>query len=144
MRDESFVDTSILVYIFDSTDSRKHSIGLEFLGQVDKVEMHPFLSNQILGELYNVLTKKIASPMQAGQAAEIVKGFIDSHKWNKLNYTYATVGKALLLSSAYKIPIWDSVIAETMKENSITTILTENTKHFDGIPGIKAINLFKQ
>ena len=143
MRDEHFIDTSVLVYFFDDTDSRKHSIGLEFLSRVDAAETRPFLSSQVLGELYNVLTRKIASPMQTEQAVKIVKSFIDSNRWSKLNYTHATIGKALLLSSVYKVPIWDSVIAETARENGITTIMTENAKHFRRIPGIKAINPFR-
>ncbi len=47
--------------------------------------------------------------------------------------------------SAYQgTPFWDALIAETMLENGVSTIYTENEKDFKKMRGINAINPFKQ
>jgi predicted nucleic acid-binding protein len=40
-------------------------------------------------------------------------------------------------------PDWDALIAACMLEYGIQTILTENERHFNKIPGLMVINPFK-
>lgn len=42
-----------------------------------------------------------------------------------------------------KVDFWDALIAETMKENGIVKIYTENEQDFMKIPGIKVVNPLK-
>ncbi len=51
-----------------------------------------------------------------------------------------TVKAALEISKAFRAPFLDSLIAETMKENGINQIITENENDFIRIPGIKIKN----
>ncbi len=94
--------------------------------------------------MYNVLTKEMRLSFTSAEAMDIVKNFILSNKWAKVNYTQDTVLKAMITSSTYGSPFWDTLIAETAKENGVTTVLTENEKDFKKIPGIKIVNPFKQ
>ena len=63
-----------------------------------------------------------------------------SENWLKINYNENTIRAALKSSFAFKSPFLDTLIAETMKDHGLNTIITENEKDFIKIPGIKVIN----
>jgi predicted nucleic acid-binding protein len=88
-----------------------------------------------------VLTKKIENPISFENAKTIVEGIIESENWAKIDYNSRTVRKAAItVNNDNSLHFWDALIAETMIENKITEIYTENTKDFEKIPGIRAIN----
>ncbi|MEK6942094.1 MAG: PIN domain-containing protein [archaeon] len=142
MNDEFFVDTNILVYAFDKTEKQKHKIAQELLKDVTFGKRNGVVSNQVLGELFEALTRKLEHPIEKNTAQLIVNGLIDSVHWKKINYAQTTVSKAIHASINEKKPFWDSLIVETMLENRVFTILTENTKDFS-TNLIKPINPFK-
>ena len=142
MGDEFFVDTNILVYAFDKTEKQKHKIAQEIIKGVTLGEIKGVVSSQVLGELFEALAKKLEHPIEKNTAQLIINGLIDSGHWKKINYTQTTVSKAINASITEKKPFWDSLIAETMLENGVFIILTENTKDFSINP-IKPINPFK-
>ena len=143
MSDKIFYDTNILVYAYDETEKEKRQIAEKLVEMVFSGEKRGALSNQILSELFSVLTTKIGKPLDKEVAAKIIRKYVLSDNWEKLDYTNSTVLKAALTASYYNNHFWDTLVAETMKENEITRILTENEKDFRNIPGIKSINPFK-
>ena len=142
MSDEFFVDTNILVYAFDESEKQKRSIAKTIVKDITKGRKRGIISNQVLGELFVALTKKIENPLEKAKAQIIVNGFIDSVHWKKINYAAYTVSKATETSIKEKMHFWDSLIVETMLENNVYVILTENTKHFK-FKHIKAKNPFE-
>ena len=142
MDNEFFVDTNILVYAFDESEKQKRAIAKKIVEETIQGSNKAFISNQVLAELFVALTQKIQNPVEKEKAQIIVNGFIDSIHWKKINYNANTVSKAMETSSKEKMHFWDAVVIETMLENKVYTILTENTKHFN-LKCIKAINPFK-
>ena len=141
MKDEILlIDTNILVYAYTKFDENKHKICEAIVESAFKGEKTYAISNQILSELFFVLTEKLKSPIPSEDAITIVSGIIDSINWIKINYTHETVKKSMLLSKICNVSIWDSLIAETSLENGISKIYTENTKDFRKIPNLAAIN----
>jgi predicted nucleic acid-binding protein len=59
-----------------------------------------------------------------------------------LFYSPETINKAISLSLETKVHFFDALLAQTMLDNNVHLIYTENTKDFNKIPGIKAINPF--
>ncbi|MCR4336089.1 MAG: PIN domain-containing protein [archaeon] len=141
MKDEFFVDTNVLVYAFDESEPNKRRKAKTLVEDITKGKLKGTISNQILGELFTALTKKIENPLQKAQAQIIVNGLIDSQHWKKTNYTTQTISRAVETSINEKKPFWDSVILETMLENKVYTIYTENTKDFTNTK-INTINPF--
>jgi predicted nucleic acid-binding protein len=141
MIDEIFFDTNIIHYAFDSSEPYKREKCEKLVEQVFHGEVRGVISNQILVELFNTLTRKLDVPYE--KAETIVKTFIASEYWKKINYTHNTVDRALNESNLLKAPFLDVLIAETMKENGMSKIVTENEKDFRKIPGIGIINPFK-
>ena len=86
-----FVDTNILAYAFDQSEKKKRKICAKLVRAAFQGESNSYLSNQILCELFVVLTSKVAKPLSNEKASTIVRGFIDSAKWNKTNYDHTTV-----------------------------------------------------
>lgn len=130
MSGEIFVDTNVLAYAFDESEKEKREIAKKIVKQITSGELKGVVSNQVLAEFFTVLTKKITVPIEKQTAQTIVNGFIDSNHWKKINYTEKTIGRAIETVCAEKTSFWDALIAETMIENQVYKILTENIKDF--------------
>ena len=88
------------------------------------------------------MPRHVASPLSRDIAGGIINDFVISEHWEKINYVHTTLRKAMQTAKQSDLQIWDSLIAETMKENGIRRILTENIKDFGKIAGITTINPF--
>ncbi len=135
-----FVDTNILAYAYDQSEKRKRRICSELVRTAFEGESNAYVSNQILGELFLVLTKKVAKPLSKEKASTIVRGLIDSQKWKKVTYDHSTIRKVLDDVHNLNVPFWDLLIAETMKDTGVTLLYTKNTKDFSEIPWVSAVN----
>jgi predicted nucleic acid-binding protein len=144
MKDEVFYDTTILVYAHDEHEPRKRGVCRASVESVFNGETLGIISNQVLAELFSVLTTKMNISLQVDVAEKIVLAFIESPNWIKINYDHETVKRAILTAKLNKVPFWDALITETMKENGIVKIITENERDFKKIPGINVINPFKK
>ncbi len=142
MKDELFFDTNILCYAYDSTEPSKRKACEELVEQVFKGEVLGVISNQVLVELFNAYTRKLGVPQD--KAIVIVKSLTVSENWRKIDYNHNTVDRALGRSEAFGAPFLDVLISETMKENGITEIITENERDFSRIPGIIVRNPFRR
>lgn len=135
------IDTCIIVYAYDLSDKEKRAKCKVLVESGFKGDAELAVSNQILAELFIVLTKKIEKPISIKNAKTIIEGIIESNNWIKIDYNSNTIKKAILqLEKTKNAHFWDAVIAETMLENQIREIYTENIKDFKKFPGIKAIN----
>lgn len=142
--DEICFDTTILGYAYDESYEKERAVCKELVNKAFHGEIKGVVSNQILGELFNILTNKIEKPVEIEKAEIIINSFIESGNWIKHNYDYNTIKSAIMSVKVNKSPFWDTVIAETMKENGINKIYTENDRDFKKIPGIKVINPLKR
>jgi len=138
-----FFDTNILVYAYDASEEEKRAVCNKLLSQVFTAELRGVVSNQILAELFYVLTNKVKKPLDVEEAKKIIFNFLKSENWLKINYDENTLEKAINTSTDINVDIWDAIIAETMKENGINKIYTENESDFKKIPGIKVVNPLK-
>lgn len=144
MNGSIFYDTNILVYAYDESEKEKRPVAEKLVEKVFAGEMRGSLSNQVISEFFYVLTEKINRPLAKETAAGIISKYVLSSKWEKVDYTNSTALKAALNSSRHNAPFWDMLIAETMKENEIAQIFTENEKDFRAIPWLKVVNPFKR
>ena len=114
--EDVFFDANILAYAFDESDPRRK----EKCGTLVKAgfqgENACLVSNQVLAELFAVLTRHAKSPLSEENAGVIVNGFIDSSKWTKLNYTHLTIKRALIDIETINTSFCDLLIAETMRD----------------------------
>lgn len=140
---EFFLDTNVLVYAYDRSEGIKHEQAKEIIRQCFRGKITLFLSTQVLGEFFTNITKKIQKPISPQDAHAIISTLIDYQKTPVLVIQPDTILSASLTHQTTGTHFWDCVIAETMKENRIHIILTEDTADFSKISGIKAKNPFK-
>lgn len=144
MSDNKVFDTSVLVCAYNESEQYKRKRTIDAVARIFDGSEKGAISNQILGELFNVLTNQTKPfHMSKEEAEDLVNDFVSSNKWTKINYTGETVKAAMRVSKLYGTKFWDTLIVQTMWENDIDTIVTENEKDFKKIPGIKIVNPFK-
>ena len=142
MKDELFFDSNIICYAYDLTEPSKRDVCLSLVEGVFRGQIMGIISNQVLVEIFNAFTRKLVVPLYKTNI--IVSSVIASKQWYKLDYNHKTLLRALENSQSFKSPFLDVLISETMKENGISRIVTENEKDFAKIPGIVVVNPFKQ
>ncbi len=138
MSDRFLVDTNILIYAFlDVSEDYKSKISRDIVYQMS-VNQSLYVSNQNLAEYANVSIKKFK-----GYDNLINDIALISEQSDVIHYNSDTILLASKISKELRIPFFDTLLAQTMLENGINVIYTENTKDFNKIPYIKAINPFE-
>jgi predicted nucleic acid-binding protein len=136
------IDTNILVYAYDSSETKKHDRCKAVLKEVWE-KGGGVITLQNLMEFFVVVTMKVEKPLPIVQARAIIEDILLSRKWTVIDRDVSTFLKATELVSMYGRHFWDSLIAACMLENDIQEIVTENTKDFSDIPGISVSNPLK-
>lgn len=137
------IDTNILVYAHDSSEIEKHPKAIKVMERLWEKKTNNAVSLQNLAEFFFVVTKKIQNKVEVKKAKEIVQDIIDLETIEKVRYKESTLQKAMTMIEERKTDdFWDALLAATMMENGIESIYTENTKDFEKIEEITAINPF--
>lgn len=134
------VDSNVLVYAHEPS-SPKHAAASGLVGRfIDSKS--GVLSAQNLAEFCAVALEKRNNLLTREAADAAIDDF--SKHFRMISYGSTTVRDALRIRQQSGVHFYDALLAATMLENGITTIYTENTKDFERIPGIKAVNPFYQ
>ena len=132
-----FVDTNVLVYLFDSDSPHKQALAQELLdAEADNV----VLSTQVLGEFYVTVTRKLANPLgpaTARQAMDELCAFQVQPLRTEL------VRAAARRSESSKLSYWDALIVETAIDAGATVLLTEDLQHGQVFDHLRIVNPFR-
>ncbi|CAN5397917.1 PIN domain-containing protein [soil metagenome] len=130
------LDTNILIYSIDSTESHRHKKALELMQRLLTEDCSLLL--QALCEFFHATTRKKIVPI------EVAKDQIED--WQQLFPTlYAkptTVNRALKAVTQHQLQFWDAMLWAAAKESGITLILTEDFQHGRTLEGVKFMNPF--
>jgi predicted nucleic acid-binding protein len=140
MTTRALVDANILVYYLDAREGRKHQLAQEFMKEVDANPLKFVVCIQSLREFASIATKKSIVP--AVKIKESVMLFEKAFQ-KPLGDIPFDIMNAVSLACYQKIPFYDALLASTAQRHGVTTIYTENTKDFEKILGIKAVNPLK-
>lgn len=133
------IDTNILVISQSKKESEEKRNNAVFILDYSLTGKYGYLSIQNYIEFVNVMKNKLKSM----DDLEIIETLNDFNSVFKLLFYFPeTINKAISLSLETKVHFFDALLAQTMLDNNIHLIYTENTKDFNKIPGIKAINPF--
>ncbi len=138
----NLVDSNILIYFFDEDYPEKKRVTEQIINECYEGRKILAVTTQNLAEFFVNVTKKINHPIPQSLAKKAIEEIIKSKGFLKLTVGLSTVIFAAEIAEKYNISYWDAQIIAAMKENGISTILTENTKDFN-VPGIVVINPFK-
>jgi predicted nucleic acid-binding protein len=132
-----FLDTNLWVYFYTKDPLEK----TEIVSNLITENRHSLiLSTQILGELYNVLTRK--KLFTKPQTASIIKTLVNTFPIHDIDSL--KVLKAIEISDRYGYTYWDSLILSTALLSYCTILYSEDMQHSQQIEGaISILNPFK-
>lgn len=133
-----FLDTNILVYLFDDSNKKKKNIAQELFAK-NAEQGTICLSTQVLQEFYIVVTRKLKIPLSSKQAYGVVE--------NLSKFPIVPIDTAMILTAiirTQKIPLsfWDSLIIEAAIKSGSDILYTEDLNANQVIESITLINPF--
>ena len=129
MSDRTFLDTNVLVYLFDGGNPAKQARVQQILFAEDAKETL-YVSTQVMQEMYSVVTRKFAKTVSAEDAEKALR------KLATMNVVVLVPD--LILAAAARsrkdtINFWDALIVEAALAAGCTRIFTEDfqpERHF--------------
>lgn len=135
-----FLDTNILVYAFDRSAGRKHSLAAQLLEACWENE-NGCLSIQVLQEFYVTVTRKIAAPLDAQTARQIVA---DLAQWRLHIPEADDLLQAIDLQQNYPLAFWDAQIIQSAASLGCKRLLSEDLNHGQSYGEVQVLNPFKE
>lgn len=117
-----FLDTNVLVYAYDRHDTAKQSIAQEVLISGMREET-AFLSTQVIGEFFTVVTRRIPAPLTIGEAREAID-LLSILPVAEIDF--ALTGRAIDTHERYGVGYWDSLIIAAAERTRCDRILSED------------------
>lgn len=135
----TILDTNILVYFADKSDMVRHEKARVIIRNVEKNPSAYVIAQQCLREFGNVMVNK-------NMPAVEINAYIQEFTFVFPDILFESMGclqRAVVSSRDDGIDFFDALLAHTAIDRGVSVVYTENTKDFEKIPGIKAVNPLK-
>lgn len=133
-----FLDTNVLVYLFDHGASKKRDAARSLLVS-HGAELELVLSTQVLQEFYVTVTRKLAKPLPPEQAERAVR---DLARLPLVPASGDLVVSAVALSRRAGFSFWDAMIVEAALRSGAQELLSEDLQDGREIEGMRIRNPF--
>jgi predicted nucleic acid-binding protein len=137
-RQLTFVDTNVLAYAHDRSETRKQPVAQARLEELWR-ERTGVLSTQVLQELYVVATRKLATPMPRTTARRVVALYAE---WPVVQVDVPLILAASDLEERHTLSFWDALVVEAARRAGATRLLTEDLQAGRRIAGVRVENPF--
>lgn len=134
----TFVDTNVLVYAHDRSETRKQPVAQALLDGLWR-DRTGVLSTQVLQEFYVVATRKLDPPMRRAAAREIVAVY---GAWPTVQVDVALVLAASELEERHGFSFWDALVVEAARRSGTGRLMTEDLQAGSRIAGVRIENPF--
>jgi predicted nucleic acid-binding protein len=135
-----FVDTNILLYAHDSSAGAKQDQARTLVEQLWE-SRDGCLSVQVLQEFFVNVTRKIARPLSAEMAKEIVADF---SRWHMHVPAADDVLHAIGIHQRAEISFWDAMIVRSAAEMDCAVLYSEDLNPGQEYSGVRVENPFQQ
>jgi predicted nucleic acid-binding protein len=130
------IDTNILVYAEGVGDAKRCKLATDWVAKLDVTMV--VIPAQVLGELYNVLTRKAGRG--AAVARDSVLGWSDA--FQVADSTEEAVTAACDLAAAHQLQFWDALIVSVAVRQHCRLLLTEELGDGFVWQGLTVVNPF--
>jgi predicted nucleic acid-binding protein len=134
-----FLDTNVLVYARDRSELIKGPCAQNLLGKIFQ-KGSPLISVQVLSEFFWTVTRKLPVPLAPTEAIAEVRRLMVLSRVAHL--TADLFEKALVLTTAHQISLWDAQIVAAASIGNASVILSEDFQHRQALDGITILNPF--
>lgn len=129
-----FVDTNILVYLFDASEPDKQQQASKLLQTTDYSLV---VSTQVLLELFTVLTRKLKPPMPHATAAQAIEQL---SQLPVVTADAALVNHAIATAGRHQLSIWDAMVVEAATLAGCMQLWSEDLAAGAHLRGVQIIN----
>ena len=134
----SFVDTNVLVYAFDRSNSPKKRIAQQLMDELMQ-EDRLRVSTQVLQELFVTLTRKVSRRCSTEEAQAVLE---DLTAWPLMVVDYAAIRAAIGLADQAKLSFWDALVVIAAVRTGAAVLYTEDLNDGQEILGVRITNPF--
>ena len=138
MADKIFVDTNVLVYVWDSAEPEKQKQALAWMTCLWRSRTGR-LSYQVLTEFYITVTQKLDPGMEPERARRNVRLFFP---WHPVQIDSQTIETAWHVQDRHQLSWWDALIISAARNAGCKYLLTEDFGSGEKFLEIKVINPF--
>jgi predicted nucleic acid-binding protein len=135
-----FLDTNILVYAYDRSAGRKHSLAAQLVEACWENE-NGCLSIQVLQEFFVTVTRKIATPLDPQTARQIVA---DLAQWRLHAPDASDLLQAIELQQNYQLAFWDTQVIQSAASLGCKRLLSEDLNHGQVYGEVQVVNPFRE
>jgi predicted nucleic acid-binding protein len=139
MTDKILLDTNILVYIYDHSESIKQQKAIRILDRLIPLEK-AVISTQILAEFYAATTKAKRSLLTRSEALQKVIYYANIFKVVEINKP--VIVEAVKGVEKHSFSFWDAQVWATARIYSIPVILSEDFNSGSSIENVSFENPF--
>jgi len=134
----AFVDTNVLLYAHDASETEKQPIARALLEEL-WASRSGVVSTQVLQEFYVVATRKFTPPMVRSEARAIVALYA---VWPVVQIDVGLILDATTLEARLQLSFWDALIVEAARRAGATRLVSEDLQGGRQIAGIAIENPF--
>jgi predicted nucleic acid-binding protein len=135
--DRVFIDTNVLTYLFDDSETEKQAAAEELLTEETR---EIFVSTQVLQELYVSLTKG-RDPITTPEVAE--RAVREAAAYSIVQIDAELVLSGIELSRSSQLSFWDALILRAAARADCGTLLSEDLNHGQVVDGVRIENPFQ-
>lgn len=139
MSDEIFLDSNIFLYTFDDVALHKQELAHDLIANTLR-NGNGIISYQVVQEVLNVLTRKLAAPMGAGDAARYLASTLEP-LW-RIQPSAALFQSGLSIQARYQFGFYDSLIVAAALSGGCSRLYSEDLQHGQRIDGLVVENPF--
>jgi predicted nucleic acid-binding protein len=138
MNGRTFLDSNILVYLFDNDSKAKQGRARELL-ELEGAGENTVISTQVLQEFYVTVTRKLAKPLEPKPALAAVMALASLPV---VQIYTDTVLSAIRRSQSDQLSFWDALIVQAALEGGCKRLFTEDLQHGRMIDELQIENPF--
>lgn len=115
-----FLDTNVLVYLFDRDEPGKRAVAARLLDErADQI----VVSTQVLQEFYIAVTRRLGKPLTEAEAEAAVRHL---SALDVVVVDTEIILAAVALSRRHRIAFWDALIVEAALSRGCTTLVSDD------------------
>lgn len=132
----SFFDTNVLVYLFDQDAPQKQEKS-RVLFERETQSGRLIISTQVLQELFVTITRKLAEPLPAKDAEQVIRRLA---AFPVASIDTQHIFDAINRCQRFGFSFWDALIIESALSSGSTILYTEDLQHGQVIDGLEIVN----
>lgn len=134
-----FIDSNVLLYLFDDTDTRKAGVAQQLVRQA--LAGDAVISYQVVQEVLNVLRHRLPAPVSPERARAFLVDVLEP-LWRVMP-SPELFRRGLEISDRYGYRFYDSLIIAAALTAGCTRLYSEDLQHRQRIDGLTIINPFE-